>query len=353
MVTVRAVATGFPPHYYTQEDISGMLIQLWEGRLENADRLRRFHQNMQIEGRYLALPLDRYLTLDGLQTSNDIYIQAALNLGEKVVCQLFDETDTGPDEISLMAFTTITGLAVPSIDARLMNRIPFRHDLKRLPIFGYGCMGGAASLARVADYLKGHPREAAVLLSIELCSLTLQKDDLSTANLVSSGLFGDGAAAVLMAGEDYPNGSHPALKVVDTQSVFFPQTEELMGYDIGGSGFRMLLDSNVAGVVEARLRSPIQEFLARHGLQIEDLGFWLVHPGGPKIMQAVENSLQLINGELALSHQSLAKYGNVSSTSVLLILAEAMKNNPAPAGSFGLMMAFGPAFSAEMVLLRW
>jgi alkylresorcinol/alkylpyrone synthase len=353
MVTVRAVAIGFPAYYYSQDEIAGMLVRLWEGRLDPVERLIRFHRNMGIDGRFLALPLDNYLTLQGFQASNDLYIQASLALGEKVLCRLFDETGTHPEDISLLAFTTVTGLAVPSIDARLMNRIPFKNSMKRLPIFGYGCMGGAAALARVADYLKGHPEEAAVLLSIELCSLTLQRDDLSTANLVSTGLFGDGAAAVLMGGDRYPNGSQRCLNVVDNRSIFFPQTEGLMGYEIGDNGFRMLLDSTVADVVEARLRQPIQEFLAAHGLTIEDLNFWLVHPGGPKIMQAVERSLNLRNDELALSHQSLAKYGNVSSASVLLILAEALRKAPAPAGSFGLMMAFGPAFSVEMVLLKW
>jgi alkylresorcinol/alkylpyrone synthase len=193
---IAGVASAFPEHYYSQKEVAGMLKRVWSDAPDKIlDRLESFHANTQIEGRYLALPVEAYEDLSGFKENNDVWIRSALQIGEQVLCGLLDQAELSPEAVHQLLFTTITGLAVPSVDALLMNRIPFSRHMKRTPVFGWGCMGGAAGLARTADYLEGHPTEAAILLSIELCSLTLQRDDLSVANLVSSGLFGDGAPA--------------------------------------------------------------------------------------------------------------------------------------------------------------
>jgi alkylresorcinol/alkylpyrone synthase len=274
-------------------------------------------------------------------------------LGEQVVCALLDQVNLDPEEIDLIAFTSITGIAVPSIDARLMNLIAFSPYLKRMPLFGLGCMGGAAGIARLADYLVGHPDEAAILLSIELCSLTIQRQDLSVENMISSGLFGDGAAAVLMTGSQHPLAQPGYPRVVDTRSVFFPKTEHIMGWDIQDSGFKVLLSSDVSSVVESNLKPALTGFLASQGLSIGDITHWLVHPGGPKVIQAVETGLGLTGNDLELSREVLAFAGNISSASVLMVLEKLISQHRTVEGDYGLLMAMGPAFNAELVLLQW
>jgi alkylresorcinol/alkylpyrone synthase len=220
-------------------------------------------------------------------------------------------------------------------------------------MFGLGCAGGAAGVARVADFLAGHSDQAAILLSIELCSLTIQHDDLSLANLVSSGLFGDGAAGVLMVGRDHPLAQPGQPQVVATQAVFFPQTEEVMGWEVRNTGFKMLLSADVPTLAETHLAPAVLAFLGRHQLSPSAIAHWIVHPGGPKVLDAIEAGLGLEPQALQPSRESLAAVGNVSSASVLLILRDTLTRFQPEPGAYGLMMAMGPAFGAELVLLRW
>jgi len=222
-----------------------------------------------------------------------------------------------------------------------------------MPLFGLGCLGGAAGVARVADYLQGHPDEAAILLSIELCSLTIQHEDLSVANIISSGLFGDGAAAVLMAGPDHPAARPGQPRVIDTKSIFFPDTEHIMGWDVRDTGFKVLLSADVSEVAQSYLRPAVELFLKKHDLTISDISHWIAHPGGPKVIQAIESGLGLENDALKISRESLAAVGNISSASVLMIFEETLSRVEPSEGSYAVLMAMGPAFSAELVLLKW
>jgi alkylresorcinol/alkylpyrone synthase len=354
MSKIAATAVAFPPYYYSQAQILEAMRQVWSARPNSLSRLDAFYQNTQVEGRHLALPLESYMEPSSFGERNTAWITSAVDLGEQVLCSLFDQARLALEKASLLAFTTVTGIAVPSIDARLMNRLPFSPHLKRLPLFGLGCLGGAAGIARVADYLRGHPDQAALLLSIEFCSLTIQHDDLSVANMVSSGLFGDGAAAVLLVGEDHPLAASAAgPRVIDTCSVFFPETEHIMGWEVSESGFKVILSPDVAPVAQEQLRPALEPFLAEHGLTLADIACWVAHPGGPKVMQALEQGLDLPPDALDLSRQSLAQNGNLSSASVLAVLDRTLaERRPAP-GSYGLLLAMGPAFSAEAVLLQW
>jgi alkylresorcinol/alkylpyrone synthase len=353
MPTISAVTHAFPDHYYSQDELLAALRNHWAKGHSNLTRLEQIHHNVGVTGRHLALPIEDYESLEGFEAKNDAWIQCALDLGETVLCNLFEKAKMKPNEVSQIIFTTVTGLGVPSIDARLMNRIPFSPNLKRVPLFGLGCVGGAAGIARLADYLRGHPDEAAVLLSIELCTLTIQPEDFSIANIISSGLFGDGAAAVLMAGKDHSHAGGGLPQVIDTRSIFFPDTERVMGWDVGAGGLRIVLNAEVADLAEHHLRPGVDAFLGEHGLTTADIQHWIAHPGGPKVIQALETGLGLREHALDLSRESLAAVGNISSTSVLLILEETLSRFHPEPGTYGVLMAMGPAFCAELVLLQW
>lgn len=347
---IAGTATGLAAHRYGQRELAALAeAYLPEGSVREG-AIERFFARVGVDERYLALPVERYR---GLGERNDAWLEVATELGETVVRSLLDEAGLDAADIGLLATTTVTGIAVPSLDARLMNRLPFRPSLKRMPLFGLGCLGGAAGLARVADYLKGAPTEAAILLSVELCSLTFQPHDGSVANIVSTGLFGDGAAAVLVVGAEHPlaaRGFGP--KVVDTRSAFFPNSERVMGWDVVDTGFRVVLSNEVASVVARYVPAAVDGLLADHMLVRADVSAWVVHPGGPKVIDAITRSLDLDASALEPTRRCLRRVGNLSSSSVLFLLDERCRASPGD-GTWGLLMAMGPAFCAEMVLLSW
>jgi alkylresorcinol/alkylpyrone synthase len=359
MPVIVSTKTGFPENYYPQNTLLTAAQEEWSlKRASILKPLEQFYTNVKVKGRYLAWPLERYKKPTTFEERNNAYIETALELGGQTICALLDQVQMAPQEIDQLTTISTTGIAVPALDARLMNRIPFSRGMKRLPLFGLGCVGGAAGIARTADYLQGHPDEAVILFAVELCSLTIQRDDLSMANLVASGLFGDGAAAVLMVGDDHPRAQRmqrakPLPRVIDSQSHFFPDTEHIMGWDVTNSGFKVLLSADIAQLAQSEVRPSMEAFLGRHNLTMADIDRWLVHPGGPRVIQALEDGLDLPDQALALSWESLSEAGNISSASVLLILDKTMKRLQPKPGEFGVLMAMGPAFCAELVLLQW
>ena len=354
MSVIVSTTTGFPDHYYPQKALLTAAQEEWKKeRVSILKPLEQFYTNVRVKGRYLAWPLERYKKPTTFEERNNAYIETALELGEQILCALLDHAQMRPQEIDQLTVISTTGIAVPSLDARLMNRIPFSRSMKRLPLFGLGCVGGAAGIARMADYLQGHPDQAVILFAVELCSLTIQRDDLSMANLVASGLFGDGAAAVLMAGDDHPQAKPGLPRVIDSQSHFFPETEHVMGWDMTNSGFKVLLSADIAQLAQSEVRPSMEAFLSRHDLTIADIDHWLVHPGGPRVIQALEVGLGLPEEALSLSWETLAEAGNISSASVLVILDKFMKRLQPKRGEYGVLMAMGPAFCAELVLLQW
>lgn len=346
---IGAVGVGFPSHYYDQAALIAAANELWAGRFFNSDRLTQLHHNVLVGGRHLALPLERYAQLTSFTEANDAYIEVATDVGERAVRNAIAKAKLTPRDIDHIFFVSVTGVATPSIDARLVNRLGMRSDVKRTPIFGLGCVAGAAGVARAADYVKAYPGQIALLLSVELCSLTLQRQDLSIANLIASGLFGDGGAAVVIAGADrQADGPH----IVASRSVFYPDTEDAMGWQITSDGFRVILSSEVPAMTR-HLRGDAERFLADHGLSLHDVSRFVCHSGGPKVLAGVEEAFGLTRDRLALSWKSLAEVGNLSSASVLMVLRDTLAGDQPVAGSYGLMIAMGPGFCSELVLLRW
>jgi alkylresorcinol/alkylpyrone synthase len=347
---LRAVSRTVPEHYASQEQLIAAFRQQWAKEHFNLERLEQLHRAVGVEGRHLALPLEQYLPLTSFSARNDAWIHAAVDLGETTVRQALTRAGLQPSDLDHIFFVTVTGLAVPSIDARLVNRLRLREDIKRTPIFGLGCVAGAAGTARMADYLRAFPAQHALLLSVELCSLTLQREDVSIANIISSGLFGDGAAAVVMSGADV---EHSGPQVVATRSIFYPDTERTMGWDIVEGGFKVVLSAKVPELVTRHIRGNVDAFLREHGLSRSAIRHWVAHTGGPKVLEAFEAALELPKEALARSWKSLREVGNLSSASVLHVLGELLDSGDPKPGDFGVLMAMGPGFGAELVLLRW
>ena len=352
--TLVAVGTAAPPHRYEQDELIEAFKANWGQQHHNVARVEQLHRAVAVGGRNLALPIERYPTLKGFGESNDAFIEVGTNVGADAVSAALTSPGLKPTDVDAILFTTVTGVAAPSIDARLVNRLRMRNDIKRMPFFGLGCVAGAAGIARMYDYLRGWPDHVAVLLSVELCSLTLQRADLSIPNLIASGLFGDGAAAVVAAG---PKAAArlglSGPRVIASKSRFYPDTERVMGWDIGDGGFKIVLSAAVPDVVRQYVRADVDGFLAEQGLSLSDIQSWVCHPGGPKVLEAFQDSLDLPPDALSLTWESLQKVGNLSSASVLHVLGETMARRRPPPGSYGLMLAMGPAFCSEIVLLQW
>jgi alkylresorcinol/alkylpyrone synthase len=354
---ILSVGRATPPHRYEQEELLAAFTAFWASEHHNPARVSQLHRAVQVGGRNLALPMEDYLGLDFSQ-ANDAFIRVGTDIGTQALKSALDAAQLKPSDVDAIFFTTVTGVAAPSIDARIVNRLGLRSDVKRTPIFGLGCVAGTAGIARVADFLRGWPDKVAVLVSVELCSLTLQRTDLSIPNLIASGLFGDGASAVVAVGSEHPclkesNSTEWGPRVRASQSRFYADTERVMGWDIGQSGFKIVLSAEVPSLVRRHLRQDVNEFLQAQGLELSDIQSWVCHSGGPKVLEAVEGALDLPKDSLELSWRSLQEVGNLSSSSVLFVLHDTIREaHPAP-GSLGMMIAMGPGFCAELVLLEW
>jgi len=352
---LAAVDVVFPPYVYSQEQITAQFVAFSPPDTpRQGELLARLSRNTGVRARHLALPLEQYGRLTGFTAANDAYIEVALELGEAALRGAFKAAGIRPEDVDLIISTSVTGLAVPSLDARLAHRVGLRQDVKRLPLFGLGCVAGAAGVARLNDYLRAWPDHVAVLLAVELCSLTVQRGDMSGASLVAASLFGDGAAAVVAvgAGREADAATDPP-RILATRSRLYPDTEDVMGWRIGSTGFRIVLSQEVAPIAEQFLAADVREFLSEHGLAIDDVGRWICHPGGPKVIDTIEHALALPPDALARTRDSLARRGNLSSVSVLDVLRQTLDEPRPPREQRGLMMAMGPGFCSELVLLGW
>lgn len=350
MTRIAAVAPVLPEFRYTQAEITSELASLITHDPGRRAVMERMHGSSRIGYRHTALPLEKYRDLGSFRESNETFIRVATDLLERALTTALADAGVAASEVDYVVFTSVTGIAAPSIDALLVSRLGLRPDVKRMPSYGLGCVGGAAGIARVHDYLVGHPTEVGVLLSVELCSLTLQRDDATMANFVATGLFGDGGAAVVLVGDDHP-ASGPTI--VDTRSAIYPDTSEIIGFNVGGTGFEIVLTAGVSDVIEKNFPAEMASFLESNGLGVGDIQHWIAHPGGPRVLEAFGTALGLDEEVFAASWASLAAVGNMSSASVLHVLADTIASREPDAAATGLLFALGPGVSAEFVLLDW
>lgn len=347
---IASVASALPENDYDQRTVQAHLESAWSARPEIVRRLATLFTNCGVERRRFALPLERYDELTTFGQFNDEWIRCALELGEKAVNLALERARLRPEDVDAIFFSTVTGLAAPSLDARLANRLAFRSDIRRIPMFGLGCVAGAAAVSRAADFVRGRRDGVALVLTIELCSLNWQRDDTSLAAVISTGLFGDGASCAVVVGAER---SADGPRIVDTRSVFYPDTEDVMGWRISEHGFNLVLSPAVPTVARECLGRDVSAFLADYHLKLSDIGSWVCHPGGPKVLEAARDSLGISDDDLALAWDSLRNVGNVSSASVLLILERTLRERRPRPGTRGVMLAMGPGFCSELLLLEW
>lgn len=348
MAAIIGVQTSHPDHKYGQQGIIGILKKAWP---DHTAVLERLVTTSGVDTRHTVLPLESYSVLGGFEKRNKVFIESMVQVLLKAVIGLQAKIDFDWKDLAVITSTTVTGVAVPSLDARLMNHLPIPTTIVRNPLFGIGCLGGIAGLNRTRDLLKAHPTKLALLIAAEACSLTFQFDDLTMANMVACSLFGDGAAAVLLAGEEHPLFRESRIKIIDSMTSFYPNTERIMGWDMVDSGFKVVLSGNVPGIVEEHLRNDVDKFLLRNGLKISEIENLISHPGGPKVLKAVAQALEKDESLLAHSWQGLREVGNMSSVSVLNVLQRSMESMTLKDG-YALGLAMGPAFNSEFSLFK-
>lgn len=368
MSCVVAVEPVLPEHVYTQEAITDVVGPLVAPDPARTAVLRRLHASAGVDHRHLVLPLEEYAGLHSLGATNAVFIREGALLAERACRQVLAAAGLRPEDVDHVFATSVTGVAAPSLDVLLSERLGLRSDVRRTPSFGLGCAGGAGGLARVHDHLLGRPGDVSLLVSVELCSLTLQHGDDSTANMVASGLFGDGAAAAVVVGAAHPlagpasaagdSADPPGRRarrratVVDTRSRLYPGTTEALGWEVRDTGFAIVLSAGLPDLLRAHLLADVKGLLAEHGLTPGEIPTWVVHAGGPRVIDAVRDALGLAEDAVRQSRESLACAGNLSSASVLDVLARTLAHTDAPPGTPAMLMAFGPGVSCELVLLR-
>lgn len=351
MARIVAVATALPANVYPQGEITEVIAPMVTSDRAKQAVLRRLHAASHVDTRHLVMPIERYRDETTFTASNDMFVSIAADLTERALREALATAGLVPQDVDFIMFTSVTGISAPSIDALLVARLGLRGDLKRVPMYGLGCVAGAAGIARVNDYLVGHPNDVAVLVAVELCSLTFQRNDDSTANLVATGLFGDGAAAVVMVGDARAaTVAATGPDVVATMSQLYPDTESVIGFNATETGFRIILTAQVSDVIEVNFGRDVSAFLFENDLEVGQIDTWIAHPGGPRVLESFQSALALADGCFDNSWRSLAAVGNLSSVSVLHILAEELSEG---ASGNALMFALGPGVSAELVLLRW
>lgn len=347
--TIVGVGTALPPHVHTQAEVTDALAPKLAPSAASRTVLDRIHGATGIQQRHFALPLEEYQHLDGFTQSNALFTEHAVTLAEASIRQALTQAGISAEEVDYLFFTTVTGVGAPAIDVLLASKMGFRSDLRRIPSFGLGCVAGASGIARVADYLAGHPTEVALVVAVELCSLTVQWDDRSMANYVGTGLFGDGAATIMMVGSEHPLAG-TGVRVLGSRSALYPDSEHMIGWKVGSAGLSLMLEAGVPEAIVTHFAADVDALLSAEGLTRGDIDEWIAHPGGPKILDAFSTSLQLTDDELSSSWSVMARAGNMSSAAVLHVLASVLEQ---PAHTRGLLFALGPGISAEIILLEW
>lgn len=351
MPVIAAASHAVPPHVIPQPLVRAAVERIFAGRIPDADAVRigEIFANSRIERRAFVMPPDWYMEPHPPSERNAVFLEKGLELLERAGRECLKKAGAPPESVDLVIFVSTTGVAAPSPDSYLVRRLEMGPGTRRLPVWGLGCAGGVAGVARALDYCLAHPRSRVLVTALETCSLNLSLSDLSKRNLVAASLFADGCAAVLVAGDE---SGFAGPRLLASRSRLFPDSARVMGWDVADEGFRLVLSPALPDIVRKELAPLADDFLAEQGLSREHIVHYLTHPGGAKVMDAVRDSLALRDGELRLTAETLRDYGNLSSVSVLVVLQKWMEGGHAQRPGHGLMSAFGPGFSAELVLLR-
>ncbi|SHJ78766.1 type III polyketide synthase [Propionispora hippei] len=343
---IMAVGTAVPPYCVRQEEVKALVAGVFKERMSRLDKLLTVFDNTGIETRHLVCPLEWYTVPHSFAEANALYQIQALELAEQAARAAIQQAGAGPGDIGAVFFISSTGIATPTLDTKLLSRLGLSRHTVRLPLWGLGCAGGAAGLARAGEYVKALSGKLVLLVAVELCSLTFQHGDASKANVVGTGLFSDGAAAVVLGA----TGRGPLM--FDSYSTLFDNTAAIMGWDVVESGFKVRFSRDIPSLIRERLPEVIEQACCYWGVEKEKIKHYLVHPGGVKVLQAYEDSLALAPETFRLAYEVLARYGNMSSVSICFVLAEFLRKTE-PAGQYGILLSMGPGFCAEQVLFQW
>lgn len=351
MAQVISVGTATPPYTIDQTTAREFAKKLFADHFPDIERYLPIFENTHIHTRAISKPLHWFEKEHSFKERNDWYVELSCELGEKAITSCLQKGNMSPREVDHIIFISTTGFATPSIDAHLIQRLGFSSHVKRTPIWGLGCAGGVAGLARAYEYVKAFPEQHVLVLSIELCSLTFRKQDRSKSNLVATSLFADGAAAVLISGEQVKHKeSYP--KICSVQSTIWDDSLDVMGWDLESDGLKVIFSRDIPTIVKKYIPQVITTFLQQEGLRLEDITRMIFHPGGRKVLEAYEQALDLPKELFQTAYDVLHEYGNMSSTTVLFILERELCK-PAKQREWGLMSALGPGFSSELLLIEW
>lgn len=361
---LTGLATALPPNRVDQASAKRLVSELFSGVLgPERSRLLQVFDHSGIESRRICMPIEWYGQPHTFAEANALYVEHALALAEEAARGAIAAAGLTPGDVDHVLFVSSTGIATPSLDARLANRIGFRSDVHRTPIWGLGCAGGAAGLSRARDLARADPHANVLLVALELCSLTFQKDDLDRRNLVATSLFSDGAAAALVSGAERARGLRPGaaangsahrarLELLDSHSTLWPDTLDVMGWSVDERGLHVIFSRDIPTIVRQRIRADLGGFLALHGLELAHLSHVFAHPGGSKVLAAFAEALELSPEAFRHAHDVLRECGNMSSPTCLFVLERALEAGGLAPGTLGVVAALGPGFSSEYVLVR-
>lgn len=355
---IISISTYQPPYTLQQANAEALTKELFYEKIPKLERYLKVFDNGGIQTRHFCVPAEWHRNEHTFEERNNLYIALATQYSVEVIqaClqnESFLEAPISPNEIDAIIFVSSTGISTPSIDARIMNQLPFSDRLKRIPLWGLGCAGGAAGISRAYDYCKAHPQAKVLVVCVELCSLTFQQNDFSKSNLIGASLFADGAACILVCGDDAAIQTKKAVpSIVTTGSKWMPDSENVMGWNIKNNGLHVVFQKSIPAIITNWLGPFIEQFLVEQHLFSEQLDHFIAHPGGKKVLKAYEDALYLSQQKTDISREILRNHGNMSSPTVLYVLEQFMLNE-GQIDDIGLLVALGPGFCAEVVLLKW
>jgi alkylresorcinol/alkylpyrone synthase len=373
MPLIRSVATALPPHALAQERVRDLAREHFAPAFPEIDRYLSVFRHARIDTRHFAAPLEWFMTSHSFQECNDLFVEVATGLGEAAARACLAQAELQVSDVDHLIWVSTTGMAAPSPDAMLINRLGLGRHTRRTPIWGLGCAGGVAGLARAYEYTRAFPGQRVLLLSAELCSVTFQWNDRSKRNLIAASIFADGAAAVLVEGDVVAelkteneklrsDRSSPILnsqfsilnfpQILGTQSTIWPDTLDIMGWDMVDTGMQVVFSSRIPHIVQTLMRENVAEFLAPYGLGLDDIEHWILHPGGAKVIDAYQSALAIDPERLEHTRAVLREYGNMSSATVFFVLDAFLKAEKPGPGEYGVLAVLGPGFSCELALIR-